>query len=156
MVGDEVEAFRFDLPDELRVALFIPEVRLATAEMRRVLPDAVPRADAVANLARVALGVAGIASGRLEVLRHLTEDRLHEPYRAAAFPELPELEAAAREAGAIGACLAGSGSTIAAFALPDAVDAVGHALARVASARSLAGRVQVHAVRNAGASIVDG
>lgn len=153
-VGGEVEAFRFDLPAELRVVLFIPDVRLATAEMRRVLPDVVPRADALANLARVAHGVAGIASGRLNVLRHLTEDRLHEPYRAAAFPELPELEAAARGAGAIGVCLAGSGSTIAAFALPDAVDSVGQALAQAAADRSLAGRVQVHAARNAGASIV--
>jgi homoserine kinase len=83
--------------------------------MRRVLPESVPRADAIANLARVAVGVAGLASGRTDVLRLLTEDRLHEPYRAEVYPELPHLVAAARAAGALGACLAGAGSTVVAF-----------------------------------------
>ena len=94
---------------------WIPERKLATSEMRRVLPDAVPRADAIANLARVAVGVAGLASGRTDLLRLLTEDRLHEPYRASVYPELPRLVAAARDAGALGAFLSGAGSTVAAF-----------------------------------------
>ena len=91
------------------VVAWIPERKLPTSEMRRVLPDSVPRADAIANLARVAVGVAGLASGRKDVLRLLTDDRLHEPYRAEVYPELPRLVAAAREAGALGACLAGAG-----------------------------------------------
>ena len=37
---------------------------------------------------RVAIGVAGMASGRVDVLRYLMEDRLHEPYRAAVYPQL--------------------------------------------------------------------
>ena len=40
--------------------------------------------DAVANLTRVAIGVAGMATGRFDLLRVLTVDRLHEPYRAKA------------------------------------------------------------------------
>jgi homoserine kinase len=50
------------------------------------------------------------------MLARLTVDRLHEPYRAAAYPEFPKMVAAAREAGALGACLSGAGSTILAFA----------------------------------------
>lgn len=115
VVDDRVEAIRFEPPAGLGIVAWIPDRRLSTAEMRRVLPDTVPRADALANLSRVAVGVAGLASGRADVLRLLTEDRLHEPYRAAAYPELPELIAAARDAGALGACLAGAGSTVVAF-----------------------------------------
>ena len=50
--------------------------------MRAALPAEVPLEDAVANLSRVAIGVAGMAIGRFDLLRVLTVDRLHEPYRA--------------------------------------------------------------------------
>lgn len=137
-LDDAVEAVRIEPPRDLLVVAWIPERKLPTSEMRRVLPDVVPRADAIANLARVAVGVAGLAAGRADVLRLLTEDRLHEPYRAAVYPELPELVAAARAAGALGACLSGAGSTIVAFV--DASDET--AADRVAAAfRATAGRL---------------
>jgi len=153
----DVRAFRFDAPDSLRVVLFVPELRLATTEMREVLPTDVPRVDAVANLARVATGVAGIASGDWSVLDFLTEDRLHEPYRAAVYPQLPALVAAARSAGALGACLAGAGSSIAAFAIggdPERLDAIGDAMVRVASDADLPGSVRILAPSNAGARVI--
>ena len=56
-------AIRFNVPRDLKVVLFIPELRLSTAAMRDVLPAQVPLGDAIANLGRVAIGVAGIASG---------------------------------------------------------------------------------------------
>ena len=56
--------------------------------MRAALPETVPLADAVANLGAVALGVAGLATGRYDLLARLTVDRLHEPYRAAVYPQL--------------------------------------------------------------------
>ena len=54
-----VEAIRFEVPLDLRAVVFIPELQLATSAMRAALPDSVPRADAVHNLAAVALGVGG-------------------------------------------------------------------------------------------------
>jgi hypothetical protein len=72
-----------------------------------VLPERVPLTDAVANLGRVALGVAGLAAGRGDLLRALTIDSIHERYRAKIYPELPKLIGAAREAGPSGrACRA--------------------------------------------------
>ncbi len=156
---EALRAFRFDAPGALRIVLFVPELRLATAAMREVLPIEVPRADAVANLARVAAGVAGIASGDWSVLGFLTEDRLHEPYRAVAYPHLPALIAAARSAGAIGACLAGAGSSIAAFAVgADAaeLDRIGDAMVRVADDADLPGWVRILAASNAGARVIAG
>jgi len=150
-----VEAVRFDAPRDLRAVLFVPERRLATENMRAVLPSDVPRADAVANLGRVALGVAGIATGRFDLLRSLTVDRLHEPYRAAAYPELPQLVEAARGAGALGACLSGAGSTILAFS--DSMTGIARieAAFRAASADTdLGGRVVVVSPRNVGAQVV--
>ena len=115
--GDAPTAIRFDIPRDLRTILFIPELRLATRDMRAALPEMVPLADAVANLQQVALGVAGLAVGNAAGLGHLTVDRLHEPYRASGLPGAARSSsAAARDAGALGACLSGAGSTIIAFA----------------------------------------
>jgi homoserine kinase len=150
-----VEALRFDAPRDLRAVLFIPERRLSTRDMRKALPTKVPLADAVANLGRVALGVAGIATGRTELLRELTIDRLHEPYRATAYPELPRLVMSARDAGALGACLSGAGSAILAFADQVSTIARIEAAYRAAAADlDLDGRTVVVAPRNHGARIV--
>jgi homoserine kinase len=156
LLEDRVESIRLDPPDDVAIVAWIPERRLATSEMRRVLPDTVPRADAIANLARVAVGVAGLASGRSDVLALLTQDRLHEPYRAAAYPELPALIAAALSAGAIGACLAGSGSTIAAFvAAGGPIDEVASALAAASADLGLGGRAATLWPRAVGAHVVE-
>jgi len=150
-----VEALRFDAPRDLRAVLFIPERRLSTKDMRKALPAKVPLADAVSNLGRVALGVAGIATGRTELLRELTVDRLHEPYRAHIYPELPRIATAARDAGALGACLSGAGSTILAFADQVSTIARIEAAYRAAAADvDLPGRILVVAPRNHGARIV--
>jgi homoserine kinase len=153
---DGVEAIRFDAPREMRAVLFIPELRLATAEMRRILPDQVPRADAVANLRAVALGVAGLSVGRTDLLRWLTVDRIHEPYRAEVYPQLPRLVDAARAAGALGACLSGAGSTVIAFADSMAdITRIEAAFAAVAADTDLPGLIRVIEPRNVGARIVE-
>lgn len=152
---DGVEAIRFDAPRELRAVLFIPDLRLSTRDMRATLPASVPLGDAVANLGAVAVGVAGIATGRFELLGRLTVDRLHEPYRAAVYPQLPRLVAAARDAGALGACLSGAGSTIIAFT--DSVTgatALEAGLTEAAAAADLPGRARKVELRNAGAQVV--
>jgi homoserine kinase len=152
---DGVEAIRFDAPRELRAVLFVPDLRLSTRDMRAALPASVPLGDAVANLGAVAVGVAGIATGRFELLGRLTVDRLHEPYRAAAYPQLPVLVGAAREAGAIGACLSGAGSTIIAFTDSAAgAAALEKALMAAAARAELPGRARTVGLRNEGAKVV--
>lgn len=153
----EIEVVRFDAPRDLRAVLFIPELRLSTSDMRAVLPATVPREDAVANVGRVALGVAGIATGRFDLLRALTVDRLHEPYRAEAYPQLPRLVAAARDSGALGACLSGAGSTVLAFS--DTMSSIARIEAgfRAAAADTdLDGKIVVVSPRNHGARVVSG
>jgi homoserine kinase len=152
---DRVEAVRFDAPEELRAVLFIPDRRLSTADMRRVLPAEVPLRDAVSNMSRVAIGVAGIAAGRYELLADLTVDRIHEPYRSVSFPQLPRLTGAARAAGALGAFLSGAGSTVLAFVAPgDDPAPVRTALADAAAEVGLDGRTEIVAPRNRGPDVV--
>jgi homoserine kinase len=154
-IDGRLQAVRLDPPAGLLAALFIPEKPLSTAAMRSALPERVPFADAVHNVGAAALTVAALSQGRLEMLAAGTRDRLHEPYRAAAYPELPELIEAARAAGALGACLSGAGSTIIAFS-DDAVSAaaIASAMEQRALALGLAGRARVQAARAEGATIL--
>jgi homoserine kinase len=150
-----VDAIRFDAPRDLRAVLFIPDLRLSTDDMRAALPKKVPLADAVANLAAVGIGVAGLASGRFDVLARMTVDRLHEPYRALVYPQLPRMVDAARGAGALGACLSGAGSTILAFSdSMNGIMLIEAAFAAAAADTDLTGRILVVEPRNHGAKVL--
>ena len=101
-----------DVPEDLQAVLFIPDRRIATVDARRVLPAEVSVADAVYNMSRAALLVAGMQSNHPEYLSIATQDRLHQPYRQSIFPPMKVIFEAARNAGALGVFLSGSGSTI--------------------------------------------
>jgi len=60
---------------------------------------------------------AAFASQHYEKLRGTFSDHLHQPFRSKLIPFLPRVIAAAEDAGALGAFLSGSGSTIAAVTL---------------------------------------
>jgi homoserine kinase len=110
----------------------------------------------VHNLGATALIVAAMAGGDVSLLAAMNDDRLHEPYRAAVYPELPVLVAAARDAGALGAALSGAGSTVIALCDSDAsAAAVADAFSRVAARLNLPGDARSLAVSSAGARVRD-
>jgi len=115
VVGEDVVSLPFALARAPRIVLFIPDFVMSTFEARRVLPESIPRADAVFNTCRTSLLLAALAAGDFPALRWAMEDRLHQPYRSAIFPALPSLIQAALAAGAAGAALSGAGSTVIAF-----------------------------------------
>jgi homoserine kinase len=83
------------------------------------------------------------------------EDRLHEPYRSQFLPELPQLIASAREAGALGAALSGAGSAVLALSADgDAAERVASAMSGTARAAGLAGRAVVVRPAAHGAQVV--
>jgi homoserine kinase len=96
----------------------IPDMQVSTAASREALPDAVPREDAVFTIARAAMLGASIATGDPRLFAASNDDRLHEPYRAAAAPHLAELRADLPD-GALGATLSGSGPTVIVWAERD-------------------------------------
>lgn len=133
-------AVRFDPPPDLRAVLYVPDRQLATADMRAVLPESIPHADAVHNLGRAALVVSAFASGDLSLLAAMYDDRLHEPYRVNVYPELANLVAAARAAGALGAALSGAGSSVLALCRAGAVRGITDAVEHAARSVGLPGR----------------
>ncbi len=130
------------LADGLRVVLFIPDLEMPTRESRARLPHRLPREDAIFNLGRAAMLVAALEQGRWELLDAATQDRLHQSARSEAFSALPDIIDAAKEAGAHGAYLSGSGSTIAAFAT-DGEERIARLMQQAAIARGYSGRTMI-------------
>jgi homoserine kinase len=101
---------------------FVPQTTASTAKVRRMLPEAVPHADAAANAGRAGLLVAALTA-RPDILHAATEDRLHQSYRAPAMPRTAKLVESLRDAG-VAAVVSGAGPTVLAL-LADASAARG-------------------------------
>jgi len=151
--GDRyLRCLKLDVPKSLYAVLAIPDFQVPTELARRVLPSSVSLADAVHNISRTALLVASIASGRFELLADAMEDRLHQPYRADLTPGLADVLAAAREAGALGAALSGSGPSVLALAAGDP-HAVAAAMAAAFAAHGVACRTVITRASSRGATV---
>ncbi|WP_104991763.1 homoserine kinase [Deinococcus sp. NW-56] len=106
---------RLDPPPHLGVTVLIPDFELSTSKARGVLPGEYSRADAVHALSHAALLAAALAQGRLELLPHAVQDRLHQSWRAPLVPGLSDILEGATGHGALGAALSGAGPTVLCF-----------------------------------------
>jgi homoserine kinase len=152
---DGVRAIALPVPAPLTWVALIPDVTSATAEARAVLPDTVPRADAVFNVQRVALLLAALAAGRVGALVTALDDRLHQPYRRRLFPWMPDVVARARDAGALGCVLSGAGPSLLAVAEGDA-GPVARAMEAALHAAGVSGTARELAVDTTGVTISRG
>ncbi len=130
MAGGTPRVLRFAVPARARFVTLVPDFEVRTSEARRLLPETYSRADLVHSLSRVGLVSAALASGDLESLAGLFDDRVHQPYREPLIPGLSAAIRAGVRAGAIGGWLSGSGSTLMCLTVADP-EKVGRAMQRV-------------------------
>ena len=102
-----------------RALVVIPDVDLATADARALLPLHYDRADVVFTAQRAALLGAALASGAWGEMREAMRDRFHQPYRAGRIPGMEEALALDGR-GMIGSALSGAGPSLIAFLRPRA------------------------------------
>ena len=110
--AEELSWVKLRTPEHLVAVVAVPGVTVATDQSRAALPEAVPFEDAVFDVARAALLVAGLARERFDVLAEAMDDRIHQPYRLDSIPGAREAIRRARESGAKGAALSGSGPAV--------------------------------------------
>jgi len=140
---------RLPLPAGLRIALCVPEVEISTDAARAVLPRQISLTDAVHNLGRLAFLLGGLAGADASALAVGVGDRLHQPHRAPLIGPAGAALEAARAAGAAGAFISGSGSTLAALVLDPqiSVEAIGAAMAGPFEMAAVPVPCAVHSVR---------
>ena len=146
------EAIRLTDGDALGLvgAVFIPEATGATWAARAALPGTVPHPDAAFNVATSSGLAVGLMTRNFAAISAGMHDRLHEPYRSRLFPHLTPMADAARQAGAVGACLSGAGPTILALTRPAEARAIFAAFQVIASRLGVQGRAAVLDVASTG------
>jgi len=113
-------SFPLQVPANLNWVVCFPEFELETKTARSVVPEHFSRADCIANTSYLAALVAGLAQNNDALLRLGLNDRLHQPYRQALVPGMPEVMQAARQAGALGSVLSGAGPSLLALCREEA------------------------------------
>jgi len=149
--GARVTAVSLPVPREIEWVVLLPETESSTREARAVLPESVPRADAIFNVQRVSLLLAALGAGRADLLELAMQDRLHQPYRLRLFPWMDAVAAAGRGAGALGCALSGAGPSMLAAVRPRGGESVARAMEEALRAAGIAGRALHLAVDPGGA-----
>lgn len=152
----EVKWQRFLPPEDWVAAAFVPDLEISTHDARRVLPEMLPRAEAVKNIQRVAVLVAAFAKRDPALLKFGSQDWLHQPYRKALLPGFDDIMAAAYKAGAFAAFLSGSGSTLLAICAKTKAKKTSLAMANAAAPHGLTGKAVVLKFAKRGVQILKG
>jgi homoserine kinase len=144
---------RFGVSPQLYFVLLVPALEIRTSIARRLLPSKISHAAAVENCGNACAITAAFASKNYKDLRGAFVDFIHQPFRARLMPFLPSVIAAAGKAGALGAFLSGSGSTICAITLqhPDRIAAAMKRAARPSLSRTIVTRADnrgAHVIRS--------
>jgi homoserine kinase len=127
---------RFRVPEAWIPVAFIPHREASTSDMRAALPDTVTHAAAARQAGRSALLATAIMTSDAELLSVAMDDELHQPYRLRTLSGVAELMTVARERGAAGACLSGSGPSV--LAICDS-PTVAHAVEKAWNAMGIPG-----------------
>lgn len=108
--GENVRLVQLDIPPSIETRVWVPQFEVGTAGARSVLPESVPRRDAVAQaIASAALPLA--LERRPDLLLAATSDRLHQSYRAGLMQSSFDLMTKLRSAG-VPATISGAGPTV--------------------------------------------
>ena len=137
----------------LRFVFVTPAYGVLTAHARSVLPESVPRADAVAQAAALAGLVLGLERGDGELIGAAMVDRIAEPRRIPLYPGFAPAREAALGAGAFGVAVSGAGPTLLALAPAARADAVARAVAAAYEGEGVASAVHVAGVDDRGARL---
>jgi homoserine kinase len=125
-------------PASVSVAVVSPQLELRTSDARKVLKRSVPLESAIVQWGNVAALIAGIFRDDAALMGRALADSIIEPERGQLIPGYTSAKLAAREAGALGCAISGSGPAL--FAIcRDRVNAAHVASAMEAAFKSEAG-----------------
>ena len=113
---------------DLAFAFVVPPFPVETEAARAILPKEIPFERAVRASGKSAALAHGLVTGDAALLRLALDDLLHVPLRLPLVRGMQEVVSAALDAGAYGATLSGSGSSLVAVAPQAAVEAVAEAM----------------------------
>ncbi|NUQ91977.1 MAG: homoserine kinase, partial [Gemmatimonadaceae bacterium] len=142
-----------DVHPSLAFVFAIPSFAVETTHARSVLPATIPHATASRAAALGAALVEGLSSSNEGLLAAALDDVLHVPFRRGLVAGYDTVVRVAKRAGAFGATLSGSGSTIVAVTRRARADAVAEAMSDAWRAIGVASETLVNPPLVGGANI---
>ncbi|MCR3758248.1 homoserine kinase [Clostridium felsineum] len=103
---------KVNVKSHFKYAVMVPNFKVSTALSRGVLPDSYLREAVVFNISRCAMLISILNNGEDEKLRYVLQDKIHQPYRKKLINNVDEIFLKAKEYGALGEFISGSGSTL--------------------------------------------
>lgn len=102
----------YPVDNSYRFVAFIPDFTLETSVARGVLPESYPLKTVVSNQAKLLCLLEALKTGNASHLNDFLADGIHQPYRKTLIDEYDIVENIAKESGAKGFYISGSGSTL--------------------------------------------
>ena len=124
-------AQKYTVSDKICFTAIVPDFRVDTKSARSVLPEMISRKDAIFNMQRIALLPYTLEHGKLDLIKSVTEDRLHESYRRKLYKNIDEVEDAAYKCGALAFTVSGAGPTCLCYSKEPLADQLNKLLSNV-------------------------
>ncbi|WP_205618127.1 homoserine kinase [Neotamlana sedimentorum] len=99
-------------PDDLFATIIHPQIEIKTSESRAVLPKEVSLSDAIAQWSNVGSLIHALHTSDYNLIKDSLHDVIIEPHRSKLIPHYEEVKNSMLNAGALGACISGSGPSI--------------------------------------------
>jgi homoserine kinase len=154
--GRPLRCTRLPVPAGIVCVLCHPAIEVRTRDARRILAPTVPLMDWVRQSAWLAGFVAGCLRNDLDQVTRCLQDEIILPQRASLVPGASEALAAAREAGALGGSLSGSGPSVFAWTAGDRAAPVAEAFQACFAATGVESEIWISTPDAPGARILSG
>ena len=112
---EPLDVIKLHSPKELYATVIHPKIEIKTADSRAVLKDMVSLKQTVTQLGNLGGLISGLYTENYDLIGRSLQDVIVEPLRAVLIPNFDKVKQNAKEAGALGASISGSGPSI--FAL---------------------------------------
>ncbi|KJD33153.1 serine kinase [Tamlana nanhaiensis] len=99
-------------PEDLYATIIHPQIEIKTSESRAVLPQDVSLSDAITQWSNVGSLIHALHTSDYDLIKDSLHDVIIEPHRSKLIPHYNEVKQIMLEAGALGACISGSGPSI--------------------------------------------
>lgn len=109
--NNPLDIIALDFPP-LFVTVVHPQIEVKTSDAREILKQKIELKEAIRQWGNVAALVAGLQKGDYNLISRSLEDRIIEPIRSILIPKFAEIKSAAKESGALGGGISGSGPSI--------------------------------------------
>lgn len=150
IISDRVEYVSFMPNFDLKLVVAIPDFYLPTKKARAVLKQEVSLKDAIFNIGHSSMIVAALCQGKVEALKGVFEDKLHQPYRAELIPGMYDVFEAANKMGALGTTISGAGPTLISYTLSNA-EQIGQSMIEVFAKNNINAKYLILDIDNKGA-----